>query len=140
MQFLTDNDLKGVIGATTLTTLQGINSENLGNAEELAFSELDPLRQNYDIDGELAKSATARNAMLVRMLVHITVFYLFNTVEDVDIPDRVNTNFQNQLKTIEKIAAGKMSATLDSIVDETTELPNSKYRFGGNDARDNDIY
>lgn len=140
MQFLTDDDLKGIIGAATLATLEGIASENLDTAEELAISELDPLRENYDIDGELAKTGTVRNSMLVRMLVHITVYYLFNTVEDVDIPERVDKNYQNQLKAIEKIASGKLATTLEQLIDETTELPKSKYRFGGDDLRDNDIY
>lgn len=140
MQFITENDLNGVIGSSTLAQLEGTAGENLDTAEQLAISELDPLRENYDIDGELSKADTNRNKMLVRILTHITVYYLYNTVEDVDIPERVNANYKNAINDIEKIAAGKKSTTLDALLDETTELPKTRYRFGGDDPRDNDIF
>jgi len=140
MQFLTANDLTGVIGANSLTTLRGVDDANLDTAESLALSELDPLRINYDIDAELAKSGSGRNAMLVRMLVHITVYYLYNTVEDVDIPERVDTNYNNQLKDIEKMAAGKKACTLDALLSDVDSKPKSNYRFGGDTPRDYNIF
>lgn len=140
MIFLTTNDFNGIIGANTLSNLRGAADVNLNTAEKLAISELDPLRANFDVDGELAKTDDSRSDLLVRMLVHITAYYLFNKVEDDDIPERITDNYNNQLKTIEKIAAGKMSTTLDALIDEDTGLTKSKYRFGGNTPRDNDIF
>ncbi len=140
MQFLTTTDLTGIIGSNTLAQLRGAADANLETAEDLALSELDPLRANYDIDAELLKTTTSRNDMLVRMLVHITVYYLYNSVEDVDIPERVDENYRLQLKNIEKIATGKLSSTLDALTDDTTGLTKSNYRFGSDTARNHDIF
>lgn len=139
MVFLTDNDFSGIIDAGTLGQLRGANDVNLSTAEKLAISELDPLRNNFDVDGELAKSGDARNDMLVRVVVHITTYYLYNTVQDVDIPERIDTNYSNQLKTIEKVATGRMSSTLDPVLNADSK-PKSNYRFGSDTPRDNNIF
>jgi phage gp36-like protein len=140
MQFLVTTDLNGIIGSNTLTSLRGVADANLDTAEDLALSELDPLYANFDIPGELLKSGSTRNDMLVRMLVHITVYYLFNAVEDVDIPERVDENYRMQIKNIKEIASGKLSSTLDTLTNDETGLPKSNYRWGSDAARDNDIF
>lgn len=139
MVFLTDNDFKGIIDASQLADLRGVNDADLNTAESLAISELDPLRSNFNISGELSKAGANRNDMLVRVLIHITTYYLFNTVQDIDIPERVETNYANQLKVIEKVATGKLASTIDPVFDEQSK-PKSNYRFGGDAPRDNNIF
>lgn len=140
MQFLTENDFKGIIGANTLTSLRGALDENLNSSETLAISELDPLRAKFDLSAELVKSGSSRNQVLVRMMVHITAYYLYNKVEDDDIPERITDNYKTQIKDIEKIANGSKSCTLTPLIDETTNAPKSNYRFGGDTPRNNDIF
>lgn len=139
MQFILESDFKGIIGPNTLASLRGAADENLDSAEDLALSELNPLRANFDIDTELSRTGDDRNEVLVRMVVHITVYYLFNAVEDNDIPERVETNYNNQLKAIEKIATGKLSSTIDPLYDEESK-PKGNYRFGGDAPRDHNIF
>lgn len=140
MQFLTENDFKGIIGANTLTQLRGIGDADLNIAESLSISELDPLRAKFDISAELAKSDTGRNPVMVRLMVHITAYYLYNKVEDDDIPERIADNYKTQIKDIEKFANGSKSCTLTPLIDETTNAPKSSYRFGGDAPRNNDIF
>lgn len=140
MQFLLTTDFQGIIGDNTLNSLRGAQDANLATAEELAMSELDPLYANYNMPKELLKSGDSRNDMLVRMLVHITVYYLFNSVEDADIPERVDENYRMQIKNIKEIATGKLSSTLEPLISETTGLPKSNYRWGSDAARDNEIF
>jgi len=140
MQFLTDNDFKGIIGASTLASLRGAADANLNEAETLAISELDPLQAKYNIPVELAKSGSGRNAVMIRLMVHITAYYLYNTVEDNDIPDRITENYKTQVRDIEKFANGSKSCTLIPLIDETTNTPKSNYRFGGDAPRNNDIF
>lgn len=140
MQFLTDNDFKGIIGASTLAQLRGTADADLNSAESLAFSELDPLYARFDIAAELAKTGTGRNAVMVRLMVHITAYYLYNKVEDNDIPDRIVENYKTQVRDIEKFANGSKSCTLATLLDATTEAPVSNYRFGGDAPRDNEIF
>jgi hypothetical protein len=139
MQFLTTTDFNGIIGANTFTSLRGTADANLVTAEELAITELDPLRAKFNIPVELAKSGTSRNGLMIRLMIHITAYYLFNTVEDVDIPDRITENYNTQIKNIAKIAAGSMECTLTPLYDSDGEQKTS-YRFGGDALRDNNIY
>lgn len=140
MQFLTENDFKGIIGANTLTQLRGVSDADLNIAESLAISELDPLRAKFDISTELAKSDAGRNPVMVRLMVHITAYYLYNKVEDDDIPERITENYKAQVRDIEKFANGSKSCTLTPLIDETTQAPKSNYRFGGDTPRNNDIF
>ncbi len=139
MQFLTVTDFTGIIGTNTLTSLRGTADANLDTSEGLAISELDPLRANFDITAELAKTGTGRNSLMIRLLVHITAYYLFNTVDDNDIPERIVDNYKMQITDIQKISTGKLSCTLDTLLDDD-EYPKSNYRFGSNTPRDNDIF
>lgn len=139
MQFIETTDFNGIIGANTLTSLRGTADVNLATAEELAISELDPLRANYDIDAELSKAGSGRNSLLVRILIHITAYYLFNTVDDNDIPERIAENYRMQIQAIAKIASGSMSCTLEPLYNADSTIKTS-YRFGGDAARDNDIF
>jgi phage gp36-like protein len=140
MNFLTENDFKGIIGTNTLTQLRGVGDADLNISESLAISELDPLRAKFDLSSELTKSGSARNPVMVRLMVHITAYYLYNKVEDNDIPDRINENYKTQIKDVEKFANGSKSCTLTPLIDETTQAPKSSYRFGGDAPRNNDIF
>lgn len=139
MKFLQSTDFNGIIATSIYDQLKGINSANVDKAELLAITELAPLQARYNIPAELAKSGTARNEELIRVLVHITAYYLYNVVEDDSIPERITTNYKNQIAIIEKIANGKLYTTLTHILnsDSTTK---SVYRFGGDPKRDNDIF
>ena len=139
MKFLQLTDFNGIIATSIYNQLKGTDSANADKAELLAITELAPLQARYNISAELAKSSTSRNEELIRILVHITAYYLYNVVEDDSIPVRITTNYKNQTSIIEKIANGKLYTTLTPILnsDSTTK---SVYRFGGNEPRDNDIF
>lgn len=139
MQFLETNDFKGIIGDNTLTSLRGAGDANLATAEELAITELDPLRAKLDIAAELVKTGGNRNGLMIRLMIHITAYYLFNTVEDSDIPERISENYRTQIQAIAKIAAGTMGSTLAPLFNESGTQKTS-YRFGGDAPRDNDIF
>lgn len=139
MQFLTENDFKGIIGANTISSLRGADDVNLTTAENLAITELDPLQAKFNIPAELAKSGDNRNGLMIRLMIHITAYYLFNTVDDDDIPDRITENYKMQIQAIAKIASGSMESTLTPLFDESGTQKTS-YRFGSDTARDNDIF
>ena len=133
MIFLTKTDLKGSIADDTLASLQGAADANLNEAETLAISEIAPLRGSFAIEAELAKTGTARNTELKRMLCAITVYYLYNTVHDDAIPLRVVDNYNTELKKLEKIASGKAATTIDRITDETGKQT-TNFRYNVNQS------
>jgi len=139
MQFLTETDFNGIVGANTLNSLRGVDDVNLATAEELAITELDPLQAKFNIPAELAKTGSNRNGLMIRLMIHITAYYLFNTVDDNDIPDRITENYKTQIQAIAKIASGSMESTLTPLYD-TEGVQKTSYRFGGDAPRDNDIF
>ena len=139
MQFTTEDDFKGVLAPGVLSSLQGTADENLVEAELLAISHLSPLRDKYDIDGELAKTTTSRNREMLRMVVNITAYYLYNTVPDDDIPQRIVDNFNMELRNIDAIAKGRF-ATFDTLEDETTGETKTNFRSGSDDLRSHDPF
>ena len=139
MQFTTADDFKGVLAPGALTSLQGTAYENLNEAEALAISELSPIRDKYDVDGELAKTTTGRNRELLRMVVNITAYYLYNTVPDDDIPQRIIDNYKHEIDCIKAIAKGGY-CTLDPLNDETTGEVKTNFRSGSDDLRSHDPF
>ena len=139
MEFLRENDFKGVVAKGVLTTLKGNSNINLAEAEGLAISKLDPLRGRFDVGAELAKPGDNRNRALLRMMVNITAYYLYNTVPDDEIPERVVDNYKDELKDIKEIASGKLNSTLTTL---TGDDGNAKtvFRWGSNPRRSHSLY
>lgn len=140
LTFIKETDFKGILGANVLASLKGANSENLIESERLSISELDPLRGKIDLDNELAKADDARHPVLVRMLVNITAYYLYNTVPDDEIPQRIVDNWKKELQLIKDIASGKVNSTLESVTSAETGEKVTHFRWGSNKKRSHDLY
>lgn len=138
LQFLTDDDFWGSISRNVLTQLRGEIDENIETAEQLAISELSCLRGKYDVDAELAKTTTGRNQELIRILVSITAYYLYNTVVDDEIPERIQANFEKEVKHIISVCKGTYT-TLDRLTDSDGENK-TNFRYGSDDLRSHDPY
>ena len=76
---------------------------------------------------------------LVRIMVHITAYYLYNTVPDDEIPQRIIDNWKKELATIEKIAGGKINSTLETLTSDTGKTI-TMYRWGSNKTRSHELY
>jgi hypothetical protein len=138
LQFLEENDFKGTISTSVLDTLKGTNSENLEQAEQLALSELSCLYATYDVDAELAKTGTSRNKELVRILVSITAYYLYNTVVDDEIPERIKENFEKEYKHVIAVCKG-LASSLDKLTGDDGSAV-TRFRFDADDQRSHDPY
>ena len=139
MIFLSADDFKGALATGLLTQLRGTADANLAAAELNAISELDPLKERYDIDAELAKTTTGRNKVLIRILVSLTAYWLFNTVPDDEIPQRITDNFKSAIRDIELFAQGKKATTLDPLTDEDGEVI-TRFEYGFDTKRSNNPF
>ena len=139
MIFLSETDFKGLLAPIVLTNLRGTNDENLNESEKLSVSELDPLRAKFNIDAELQKAGATRNKTLVRIMVNITAYYLYNTVVDDEIPERIVANWKKEIATIEKIGAGKLNSTLLTNEDADGKSV-TVFRWGSNKRRSHELY
>lgn len=140
MKFLEEKDFKGVLGQSALAGLKGPGAVNLDESEDRAISELDPLRGKFNVTIMLGKKGIARHPVLIRMLVHITAYYLYNTVPDDEIPQRIVDNYRKELTLIKDLAAGKQSSTLDTLIDDTTGESVTIFRWGSNRKRSHDLF
>ena len=140
LTFIKETDFKGIIGTSVLTGLKGTGSENLIEAEKRAISHLDPLRGKFDIDTLLAQKDNSRHTVLVRMVVNITAYYLYNSVPDTEIPERIVDNFKMELTNIKDLASGKLSSTLSTLEDAATGEPVTRFRWGSNPKRSHGLY
>jgi hypothetical protein len=140
LKFLTEPDFKGILGTSVLTSLKGVGSENLVESELRAISELDPLRSKFDIAGMMEKVGEERHPVMIRILVHITAYYLYNTVPDDEIPGRIVDNWKKELQFIKDLASGKTSSTLGDLTSETTGEKVTSFRWGSNKKRSHDLY
>ena len=139
LKFLTEADFKGILGASVLAGLKGVDLVNLIESELRSISELDPLRAKYAVDIMLSKVGAERHPVMIRMLVHITAYYLYNTVPDDEIPQRIVDNWKKELLFIKELASGKASSTLDALIDEDGEKVTT-FRWGSNKKRSHDLY
>lgn len=135
MKFLKQEDFNGVISQGVIAKL----GSGIDEAEKLAISELDPLRGKFDVEAELDHTDTDRNATLVRIMVHITAYYLYNTVPDDEIPERIVDNWKKELAVIEKIASGKMNSTIQTITSDTGKGV-TMFRWGSNRTRTHELH
>lgn len=140
LKFIAETDFKGILGATVLTGLKGVNSENLIESELRAISELDPLKAKFNLDALLSAVGAERHPVMIRILVHITAYYLYNTVPDDEIPQRIVDNWKKELQTIKDLASGKASSTLEVKTDETTGEKVTSFRWGSNKKRSHDLH
>ncbi|WP_346856574.1 hypothetical protein [uncultured Draconibacterium sp.] len=138
LQFLSDTDFKGTLSDTVLTKLRGTADANLEKAEELGISELSCLYSKYDIDTELAKTSTGRNKELVRIVVAFTAYYLYNTVIDDDIPERISENFEKEYKHVLAVCKG-LAATFDTLTNTDGDTV-TRFRSGSDTLRSHDPF
>jgi hypothetical protein len=140
MTFLTNEDLYTAIDKDVFNMLIEKVPTRLEDSEATARGYISGnLGSRYNLQNEFAKSGGARNATLVRWMIYLTVYYLYNTVQDLDIPERVTKNYDDVRKEIEKIVAGKMATDLTPITGEDGK-PKTIFHWGSSQKRTHNPY
>lgn len=114
-------------------------SQKLNDSERLAYGDIQSnLSARYDINYELGMTDEARNATLIKWMLSLTVYYLHNTVADIDIPERVIKNYDDARKDIAALASGKISSNLKTLMVEGKAK--TKFRWGSSPKRNHSPY
>lgn len=74
---------------------------------------LEKLSKRYKAGEELGKSGQERNRGMVRWMAILSIYYLYQSVPDADIPEWVRTNYEDAVEEIRRVAAGKDGTTLE---------------------------
>lgn len=85
----------------------------LEDAELAAVQKVsDYLYQHYDVDQVFAQTGTDRHKSILEWCKHIVLYMIFERIEDELVPERVIKNYDDSIKTLEKIMSGDMAINL----------------------------
>ena len=92
------------------------------------------LSGRYQIGKELLQEGENRNASMLRWMTVLTVYFLYQSVPDDDIPERVRLNYEDVLKEIDRVASGKDNSTLIPVLDQSGK-PRTSFRWTSSPRR-----
>ena len=134
MNFLQLRDFETYMNADLLNQVIGGDVAKLDNAEESAMGFIENnLSRRFDLQREYGKTGTGRNATLVRWMLCLATYNLYNLVPDTDIPERVDKNYDDVRKEIMNIAGGRGESDLTPIYREGVKK--TKFRYGSEPKR-----
>jgi hypothetical protein len=136
MIFLTINDFKLKLSTDILAQITGNDASINDDAENHAIGLInDAFSAKFDIATELAKTGSDRHANLLRWLLNLTVYFIYERIPDKQVPERVVKNYNDTIDEIVLIERGKRSTTLTPVVNETTGLKKTVFRWGSTEKR-----
>lgn len=136
MVFLTKDDFKTKLSADIIAQITDSDDTVLDDAELQAMSIIqEALSATYDLDAEFAKTAGERHKNLMRWMLNLLVYFIYELVPDTQVPERVVKNYDDTIAKIERLEAGKGNTTLPKIVDAETGETNTVFRWGSNKKR-----
>ena len=113
MIFLNFNDITAKIPESILSQITDSFDHVLNQAEKQAIALVrDALAGKYDLDTELQKNHDERHQSLVRWITDLVIYFIYNRVPDMQIPERVWKNYDDTRKELELISLGKRQTTL----------------------------
>lgn len=104
-------------------------------AQAMAYGYIsEKLSGRYQIGKELLQEGENRNASMLRWMTVLTVYFLYQSVPDDDIPERVRLNYEDVLKEIDRVASGKDNSTLIPVLDQSGK-PRTSFRWTSSPRR-----
>lgn len=87
------------------------------DVQGMAFGYIrEKLSAKYHIDTELSERGDYRNPSLVRWMTILSVYYLYQSVPDDEIPERVRMNYEDVIREIDRVASGKDNCSLSPVL------------------------
>jgi len=120
--YIQPNDYKGRISADLLDMATEEDESILEYCGKTAQDSIKGyIGHMYDIDTELAKTDLNRNYQLLSWALSIAVYHIFLRLPDVDMPEKVKTDYDECLGDLESISKGKFTINLPALADEEPE-------------------
>lgn len=66
----------------------------------------------FDITGELAKTGSDRNYLVLSWAVHIAVYVIHQRIADDTVPEKVIKNYDDTIADLQRVSAGKLPLNL----------------------------
>jgi hypothetical protein len=134
--FVNKTDYAAFIKDTRLNQMLDAEPYALDEARAIAQSTVnDALYSRYDTAAIFAKVGTARDMQVVRWIVTLSLYYLYERLPDKLVPERIIKNYDDTLSILTEIEDGKKSVALPVLLQSDAITPISKFRFGSNPKR-----
>lgn len=121
--FLTIKDYLVFITEGVLKKIVRDNDTKLTDSERMAYGYIyEKLSGRFNIDLEIARRGEDRNPALVRWMAVLAIYYIYQSVPDEEIPERVRQNYEDAITEIQRVASGKDNSTLSPVTDQSGEV------------------
>lgn len=133
--FIDKSDYSRLIRSNRLDEILDADDALLDEAEKDAIAEVsDYLAEYYDVDQIFSQSGSSRNRNALNWTRRVVMYMIYERVPDQLVPERIIKNYDDTIRTLEKIAAGKINAELPRKMDEESKA-RTKFRWGSQNAR-----
>lgn len=137
--YITPAEITTHLGAEQIEAISDGDETMLQAAIDGAMVEVKSYLQAYDMDAELAKTGTARNAILIIFMKDVAVWHFINNCN-------VNTNYEKREKRYDRaiswlvgVQKGSVTPNLELKTDALGEANNLPYKVTSNPKRNNHV-
>lgn len=115
------------------------NDTKLTDCERMAYGYVyEKLSNRFNLDKEIQKKGDDRNPALVRWMSVLAIYYVYQSIPDEEIPERVRQNYEDVIAEIQRVASGKDNSTLEPVTVNGSVRTRSKFYY--NERRSNNPF
>lgn len=106
------------------------NDTKLTDCERMAYGYVyEKLSNRFNLDKEIQKKGDDRNPALVRWMSVLAIYYVYQSIPDEEIPERVRQNYEDVIAEIQRVASGKDNSTLEPVTVNGAVRTRSKFYY-----------
>lgn len=135
MNFLTIDDFALKLSEEIRNQITGSDDTILDDAELQSTAIIqDAFFQKYDLDVEFAKTDEERHNTLLRWMLNLTLYFIYERIPSNQVPERVVKNYDDTIVEIKAIEQGRRNTTLTKLIKEDGNFE-TNFRWGSNTKR-----
>lgn len=139
MTFLVDSDFSSFVSSDMLTAITTDQPVKMDECEKMAKGYINGyMTSRFNVAAELSKTGADRNDTLIRWMLSLSVYFLFNSLPDTEIPDRITKNYDDACKEIAEVSSGKRQSDILRIEEGGTTK--TVFRWGSAPKRSHDPF
>lgn len=113
MPFITQDDYYHKIKERHLLQIIEDEPDILTDAEATAMAVIEnKLFQRYDMDEVFAQVDDARSRVVLRWLICLVLYYIYERIDDDLVPERIVKNYDDCINEIDEVSAGNQPVKL----------------------------
>jgi phage gp36-like protein len=137
--YISPTELTTHLGAEQIEAISDGDETLLTAAIDAGTQEAKSYLKAYDIDAELAKTGSARNALLMIFIKDIAVWHFINICHVNTSLELRQDRYKTALAWLKAVQKGEVLPDLPAIVDADGEANNLPYKVTSNPKRTNHI-